>query len=197
MNKVFILCCKPNGYKLPKATDFIGVEKGALYFANEKISQVLAVGDFDSITKVELNKIKANTRTEILPTEKDVTDAEAAILEAIDMGYKDITLFASGPRADHFVNIMALTKKYGITFVNENNRIVYISSEALIKKDDFKYISFIADNKVRFSATGLKWNIENLKMDFNDTFATSNEIKKAFTTVSVKKGGLFVIQSND
>lgn len=197
MNKVFIICAKPNDFVLPKGIDFIGVEKGAAYLASKKISQVLAIGDFDSISKIELNKIKASAKTEILPTEKDVTDAEAAIIRAIEMGYKDITLFATGPRVDHFMNIMALTKKYSITFVNENNRVVYINNDALIKKDEYKYISFIADNKVRFTATGLKWNVENIKMDFSDTFATSNEIKKAFATISIKKGGLFVIQSND
>lgn len=197
MSKVLILCTKPTSFELPKGRAIIGVEKGAAYLASKKINQVYAIGDFDSVNKTELNKIKASTRTEVLPAEKDLTDAEAAIIKALELGYKDIWLYAAGPRADHFANNLALVKKYGITLINENNRIVYLNEEALIKKDGYKYISFIADHKVRFSADGLKYPIEDIKMSSLDTFATSNEIKKAFVNVRVKKGGLFVIQSND
>lgn len=197
MSKVLILCSKPTNFELPKGREIIGVEKGAAFLASKKISQVYAIGDFDSITKTELNKIKAATKTEVLPTDKDLTDAEAAVIKAIELGYKDIWLYAEGPRADHFANNLALVKKYGITFLNENNRIVYIDKEALIKKDHYSYISFIADHKVRFTATGLKYPIEDVKMNSLDTYATSNEISKAFVNIQIKKGGLFVIQSND
>ena len=58
----------------------IGVDGGARVLLDFDIAVDVAIGDFDSISEDDLHKLKKEVpEVYVLPTEKDVTDTEAAL----------------------------------------------------------------------------------------------------------------------
>ena len=63
-----------------KETMLIGVDSGALSLLDMGETPDVAIGDFDSVSSGDLNRIEEKVLTVVkLPTEKDLTDTEAAL----------------------------------------------------------------------------------------------------------------------
>ena len=81
------------------------------------------------------------------------------------------------------------------------NRVRYIErTSELVARGGFKYISLMAADKEAkgVSLEGCKYPLKNAKLTRkNNGFTVSNEILKNCALVNVKKGGLFIIESND
>ena len=162
-----------------------------------------AVGDFDSGNKAELPR-----ETEIieLPAEKDFTDTQLAVDVALEQGADFITIIGGlGGRLDHTLSNLAILQKLwrmGIRamITDGRNRARYIErTSELIPKSHFKYLSLIAadENVKGVSVEGCKYPLKNAKLTRTNQFAVSNEILKNCALVSIKKGGLYIIESKD
>ena len=80
------------------------------------------------------------------------------------------------------------------------NRVRYIrSTSTLIAKSGFNYISLIsADETVKgVSVEGCKYPLKNTKLSRKFQYAVSNEIVGNCALISVKKGGIFLIETKD
>src|SRR5699024_11235539 len=106
--------------------------------------------DFDSINANELKKIRKTIDLDIVPSEKDYTDSELALLDLRDKGYKNIDVYgALGGRLDHeLINIQLLNhpklRDSSIHLRNDKNDICLLTSghhELLASHK--KYVSFI------------------------------------------------------
>ena len=163
-----------------------------------------AVGDFDSGSKNELPR-----ETEIIevPAEKDFTDTELALDVAIERGADYIVIIGGlSGRLDHTMANLSLLEKLWqkgiralITDGKNQARYVERTSE-LIPASGFKYLSLIsADREAKgVSVEGCKYPLKNARLErVNNSFTTSNEILKNCALVSVKKGGLYIIESKD
>ena len=104
--------------------DYIGVDYGAVCCLRQKLPLVLAVGDFDSTTKEELDALKKNCKVHQLPIQKNETDSEEAIRCAMELGYDEIILYGGlGGRLDHeLANLhLLLYRDLPLTLMNEHN----------------------------------------------------------------------------
>ena len=85
--------------------------------------------------------------------------------------------------------------------VNGQNRIRFIrnSGHIVIRDPNFKYFSLIAaDEKVKgVSVEGGKYPLKNKTLERKHQFAVSNEIVKNAALVTVKKGGIYIVESRD
>jgi thiamine pyrophosphokinase len=85
--------------------------------------------------------------------------------------------------------------------VNGQNRINFIrnSGHIVIRDPNFKYFSLIAaDEKVKgVSVEGAKYPLKNKTLSRCVQFAVSNEIVKNAALITVKKGGVYIIESRD
>ena len=85
---------------------------------------------------------------ERFPTHKDETDAELALLRAIDAGADAITMIgATGTRLDHVMgNIqmlkLALDRKVSCQIVDAHNRISMVDKFAELKKPD-QFVKYV------------------------------------------------------
>ena len=86
-----------------KSSFIIGVDRGALILIEHGISPHVSNGDFDSVTKSELEQIKASSLELIqLPSEKDETDTEVALNYLLTKKVSSIKLYGViGGRIDH------------------------------------------------------------------------------------------------
>jgi len=163
-----------------------------------------AVGDFDSGSKSEIPR---DTEIIEVPAEKDFTDTELAVNVALEHGADYVVIIGGlSGRLDHtMANLSLLEKLWGTgiraIITDGKNRARYIErTSELVPNVGFKYLSLIcADREAKgVSLDGCKYPLKNAKLTRSgNSFTTSNEILKNCALVSVKKGGLYIIESKD
>ena len=162
----------------------------------------LLVGDFDSLGK---KNIPSGVKIVELPEEKDVTDTHVAIDAAIENGALQIVIIGGlDGRLDHTLSNLAILRDlfarniYAV-ITDGVNRVRYIrSTSTLLARSRFKYFSLIADDKVvkGVCIEGAKYPLKGAKIERSRQFAVSNEIVGNCAFVSVKKGGVFIVESD-
>ena len=146
MPKVVLVAGRAYQIPLIEHADYYGVDHGAICCMHQQIKMKKAIGDFDSITFDELEELKKNTKVIQLPTHKDETDSEAAILIAMEDGYDEIILFGGlGGRIDHeMVNLhLMLYRDYPLTLMDENNTVKVLSKGTYEVEKTHRYLSFL------------------------------------------------------
>lgn len=168
------------------------------------ITPNLILGDFDSSPKPDVQ-----CDIEVLPCEKAYSDTFECVKFAVDKGYNHISIFgAIGSRMDHtYANILCLDycRKNGVfcEIVNGKNRLSLIEGKKEIKKEyeNFSLFAYLTDCKeVRIKGayyTAGFYNLDALDINLGDQFALSNFVNDEKCEISLKKGVLLLIESND
>ena len=196
---------KENITEHPKADDLtIAADSGYENALALGDSVQILVGDFDSFDKNQ--KIDDKVEVVTVPAEKDFTDTQLAVETAIKRGARDIVIIGGlSGRLDHTLSNLAILKElsdaqiYGL-ITDGKNRVRYIrSTSTLISRSGYKYLSLIADgDKVKgVSVEGCKYPLDNATLTDRYQYAISNEITGNCALVSVKKGGLYIVESAD
>ena len=180
---------KNGGFDVILAAD-AGME--ALY--RDHILPDIIVGDFDSVNPDTLEYFHDKEQIEVcmLNPEKDDTDTEYAIREAIRRGAMEIVVIgATGTRIDQIK----------ISLVDEHNRIRMINQPLTIRKAEQygKYVSLIPFSEKVCGVTlrGLKYPLTDYTMGGFNSLGISNEIVSDEATISFSSGELIVIESKD
>ncbi len=158
------------------------------------------IGDFDSMDlPEEHNPI-------VLPTEKDLTDSEAAFNWAISHGYDYITMVGGlGGRFDHTMgNIGILAKcvkaKIAVKIVDGQNRVYMLRPGVYtVRKEDYPYLGVVSYDKSTkgIYLSGVKYPLEDAIITNDTTFGVSNEILGDTCKLSFTQGMLLIIQTKD
>lgn len=185
----------------------IAVDRGAEFFKEEKIRPHLLVGDFDSISEDTLAYFKEREETRVLryEVEKDYTDTEAALHEAVKKKVKEVFfLGCTGNRLDHFVGNLALLAKALDEGINaylqdEHNKIFLMNEPGVIEKGFGKYISFQGFRGLvkGFGVKGVKYPLWNYNLAFGDPMTISNEFLKERISVTFTEGVVMVMMTMD
>lgn len=187
----------------------IAADKG-LFYAHElgiKVDYVL--GDFDSLPANVLDNYKSEAVIEIFPAQKDYTDTHLAIINAIKLGAGAIYIIgATGNRLDHTMTSIANLKAAydsGVEcYIYDSCNKIYMAGEEsgtiTVKKDNQygNYLTFYPfSENVVFSATGLKYPIDNLFLKQGVSICQSNEIIDNLCKIKVKSGIIIIFESKD
>ena len=162
----------------------------------------ILIGDFDSLGMIpdDVDEVLQ------LPAEKDLTDTQVAVETAIERGADEIIIVGStNGRFDHTLSTLAILEKYHekhipICIVNGQNRVRYIKNSGfIVVRSKYKYFSLIAaDEKVKgVSIEGTKYPLSKKTLTRTHQYAVSNEIVKNAALITVKKGGVYIIESRD
>ena len=179
----------------------IAADSGYLNALKMDFTPDVLVGDFDSLDK---GKVDKDVEIVELPPEKDVTDTQVACRIALESGADQIFLIGGlDGRLDHTLSNVAilrqLCEKRVYSYITDGqNRVRYIkNTNAIIVRSPFKYLSVLADDDVvkGVDIEGCKYPLKNAKIRKDHQFAVSNEIVGNCALVSVKKGGVFIIES--
>jgi thiamine pyrophosphokinase len=184
----------------------IGADRGALWLLANRVTPQIALGDFDSVTRGELARIKKRVeRVLVFPKKKDVTDLELAIDLAISFRPKEVWIYgALGRRFDHAMAAVHLLLKlsshniYG-EIVDNFNKMFVVRREASILKDTrYRYISLIPlIPRVRVTLRGFAYDVTKREFPSDSTLGVSNEIRGPEARIEVHGGAVLVIQSRD
>jgi thiamine pyrophosphokinase len=188
----------------PKADDLtIAADSG---YSNAKTlgdSVQILVGDLDSLDR---SKIDGKPEIITVPAEKDFTDTQLAVETALKRGADDIVIIGGiSGRLDHTLSNLAILKDLSdrgvyALMADGKNRVRYIrSTSTLIARSGYTYLSLIADgDKVKgVSIEGCKYPLDNAVLNDRYQYAVSNEIVGNCALISVKKGGLYIVESAD
>ena len=182
--------------------DIIGVDYGALFALNHQLPLVFAIGDFDSVSAAEFTSIEKHTSDIIkaLP-EKDQSDTELAILEAIKRGYQHILVFGViGTRLDHFyavLHLLAMYRDTQIKIMNPTNRISILKQGRHHLKVEHQYFSLFAYETAVISIKGSKYDVEKRLLNITDRYGLSNEALASEVIVTVISGVVFLFEASD
>ena len=191
-------------HRSPKANDItIAADSGYNNAVKLGVKPAIAVGDFDSFPE---KKIPSDVEKMNVPAEKDFTDTMLAVEIAVEKGAKEVVIIGGlDGRLDHTLSNMSVLellceRNIHATIEDGKNRVRYIKgTSTLIPRSKYKYLSLIAaDEKVKgVSIEGCKYPLDNATLKKNRQYAVSNEISGNVALISVKKGGLFIIESAD
>ena len=166
------------------------------------VPQIL-VGDFDSLGEPD-----APSGCDIVrvPVEKNSTDTHLAVDLAIERGAREIVIIGGlEGRLDHTLSTIAILeslagKRVAATVTNGKCRVRFVrNSGVLLPRGPFKYFSLIAADPIVKGVTieGGKYPLKNARLSRTFQFAVSNEIVGNCALIEIKKGGVYVVESND
>lgn len=186
-------------------SDFIICADGGLnYLDILNIKPNLIVGDFDSADINLLEKYK-NVEIKKYPAEKNFTDTEIAIEEAIACGFNEITIFgATGTRLDHTMANILLIERYikndiSIKIVDNNNYISILNKDITINRKEGYFLSIIPISEYIDGITlkGMKYPLVDVKVNRGSTLCISNEIIAKSAEINIKNGMGILFLSKD
>src|SRR5690625_1519592 len=199
----------PELSKYKKEVDiWIGADRGALTLINQEIEVAYAVGDFDSISELENERIKNTAKTYLrYPAEKDYTDIEIALLKAYELNPTKIYLFGvTGGRLDHgLVNIQLLysivKKSIQGIIVDKYNQVELTTPNhyEVEHHEDYPYVSFIpfSEHVKKLTLTGFYYALDQENISWGSTLCISNKLLSNKGTFYYEEGILLLIKSRD
>lgn len=184
----------------------IGVDRGALWLVQRGVIPDVAIGDFDSVTRTEKKRIHdaSSVYIEYVP-QKDMTDLELAVEEAIRLRATEVHIFgALGRRFDHAMAAVQLLARlgshniYGVIVDNFNKIHIVRRQLTLPKTRSLRYVSVIPMRQsATISLTGFAYNVSRRTFAVGSTLGISNEIINDHATITIHSGVIVVIQSKD
>ena len=201
MKKAILVCGWQNDFPPLFDGAYIGIDRGALLCARKGIRMEFAIGDFDSIDDVDLAKVRLYANEIIvLDPIKDVSDAEAALVETITRGYAEIVLWgALGGRFDHALVNVKLAQRYACLHLLDTQNEVYALKEGihLIYPNEKPYISIFALEESEISLIGFEYPLMNAFFTVDTTLGLSNRLIAKKAQITVHKGKILVVRSID
>ncbi|MBQ8799758.1 MAG: thiamine diphosphokinase [Lachnospiraceae bacterium] len=165
------------------------------------------VGDFDTADASLVEQYEAKCVTLRHHPEKDATDTELAIEDALERGAEELYLLgATGSRLDHtFANVHMLYKVLlrgkKAWIVNENNRISLHREPFCKKKEELfgTYVSFLPffGEVTGIKLSGVKYPLNGATMTAGNSLGVSNECVENSIEVSFTDGYLLMIEARD
>jgi len=206
--KCYIFCSsKIENYEYLKSFDFVSglvICADGGYSHAKKLGLVpdLWIGDGDSL--VSKNVVAKEIMT--FPVQKDNTDTDLAVMEALARGCEEIIILgALGGRLDHEFSHFCLLKKimeHGAKgfLINENNEITMENKSFTVFPNGRKYISFFpfGGDVKNFSVKGLCYEAENMNLVCGEVQASSNCFDgEKCGEISFESGNILVVRSDD
>jgi len=159
------------------------------------------IGDFDSVSKKTLDKLKKNKITQVIyDPDQNKTDLELAIeiLNKIKP-HESIILGALGNRFDHtLANMIVMDKvdkKIKTKIIADNHEIFLVDKKIMLTGKIGEIISIIPLTKVTgLTYTGLKWPLKNAKFNWG-WIGIRNQLIKTRATISLTSGKILVIKT--
>ena len=195
---------KKGGYEI-----IIAADSGMEFLYRKGIDPDIIVGDFDSVDEEILDSFREKEYIEIcvLSKEKDDTDTEHAVREAIVRGAGSITILgATGTRLDHVLGNIALLgigleENVEIELLDPYNRVRMLDHPVTIqKKKQFgSYLSVLPySGRIKgLTITGMKYPLEHFDMDSYSSRGVSNEIVADEAEIRFEEGVVLLIESKD
>lgn len=188
---------------------WVGADLGAVELVKHGIKPALAVGDFDTATKEQLDMVLANSQQSVVdPLKDDITDTEMALRYSIaSFSFSQINVYgATGARLDQFLANLFLVLKPEfkehapkIVLKDRYNEVRFYlpGKHCITKVAEMKYLAFVPLTRVQALAIkDAKYTLEPTNFNVPNSLS-SNEFVSSNVNFSFDSGVVAVIQSKD
>ncbi len=175
----------------------IGLEQGAVKALRAGIRIDLALGDFDSVDAAERQFIEAHAlQVQTHPADKDATDTELAVNEALQHDPQRILIFGGvGSRLDHVFANLTLLRRGPITLITDHQRAIVLEPGTHTFHHPHAYVSFFAIEPIKnLQLEGFRYGLDGYQLLPGDLLCVSNE---GSGTIRFETGVLLVIAADD
>ena len=167
------------------------------------------IGDLDSVSADLVERLgAAGTRIERHPTDKEASDTELALAAAIAAGGTDIVLLGGvgGPRLDHEIANLLLITDPGLAAVDvrlvrgeTTVRVLRGGGTLALERADGGILSLlpVGGDATGVTATGVRWPLGGAVLRMGGSRGLSNELIHATASVSLERGTLLVVQTDN
>ncbi|MCL1903185.1 MAG: thiamine diphosphokinase [Oscillospiraceae bacterium] len=196
MNKCIIIGAGEfDGFRDEYTADYVIAADGGI--DNLQCKADLLIGDFDSA-----KALPADVEQIRFPKEKDQSDLELAVAEAIKRGFNCFYIYgALGKRLDHsLASIAVLTalSQRGCTgyLLGTNEIITAVTNSSVTLKPQFNSLVSVfpaGNNASGVSLKGVKYPLENAVLTNGSTLGLSNEIVGDAAFIEVQNGTLIIV----
>lgn len=139
----------------------------------------------------------------VLPTQKDLTDLQAAWHAACAMGIRKMYLTGcTGGRQDHHIAALQLLEAMADrgcegTILDPDNEISFLTPGAItLQRGGFRYFSLLpVEREITVSITGAKYPLSERRVLRGDSLCVSNEFADDEVTVTLHNGVCWLVQS--
>jgi thiamine pyrophosphokinase len=187
--------------------DFIICADGGGKFAYEQgIIPDYLIGDFDSISQEILFFFMENGVDIIrYPKDKDYTDTEICVNKALELGCIEICIIAGiGSRIDHSLGNIGLLhlagEKGAKAYIVSKNSTIHLCKDYIQlsgKIGDTVSIIPLLGNAKGLKSSGLKFELNNLNIEFGKPIGISNEMTDNKCCIEIANGEILVIKQNN
>ena len=187
------------------ADKVICADSGTRHAMNMKLTPDVIIGDMDS-SSVQFIDFFSKKGVEVIqyPKEKDKTDTHICVEYALDFSTEIILLGATGNRIDHMLaNIsllmLGIRRNIPISIIDNKNYIRMIEDSITLKGNKGEFFSLIPyTEKVEgLSTRGAHYELEDAVMELGNPYGVSNYFEEETVSITIKKGFLLVIKSED
>lgn len=195
---------------LREADRRVGADRGALYLVEQGYDPDMALGDFDSVTEEELERIRSRSRRFVScdPVWKDLTDTEMAMTWAMEQGAQDLVLVGVlGSRLDHsLANVHLLRKalEAGVRcrIVDAQNEVQLMNGQhPLVLHPDHRYTQVsllpLSLEVTGINLSGFLYPLNEATLTIGQSLGISNVLVGEQGVIKVRDGLLLVIRSTD
>ncbi len=181
------------------SADFvIAADEGYLRALENKIAPDLVVGDMDS-----LGFTPKTVATFSVPAEKDFSDGELALRQAILRGFDCIDIYGGwGGRPDHSLfnlHLLKLARDLGATAVlrGDSFDVFYVDGNFFTEASPGDFVSIVPFSETVhiIKSKGLKYPADGAVLTKSDTLGLSNECTENALFISVKEGSALLIHN--
>ena len=183
----------------------IAADSGASVLLKEDIPFDLALGDFDSLKPELFEGIKKDREVITYKVNKDFTDTEAALHEAVNRGAEEVIILGgTGTRLDHLlanVGLLLQGLKMGVkvSLLDNHNEAFLIDGPCSVAPRTGWYLSFLplGGNVSNFTLTGVKYPLKAHELTLGSTLTVSNEFTDEVVRIDFQEGLVLVVISRD
>ena len=183
----------------------IAADAGFTHLKNCGICPDFAIGDFDGMGSSPQN---TKTSVQVFPKDKDWTDLELAVNNALECGAQRLYVFGAlgGKRLDMTLSTMQIMTRVAqqglvVTAIGTNQSCTTICGPAdveflnITELDKSKPISIVAQSDAAsgLNSAGFKWNYSNSTLSNCQTLGVSNELVSDTVSLSVGLGCISII----
>lgn len=190
---------------IQSADRLICADGGTRHVFKMKLVPDVIIGDMDSSSAAYIEYFTGmGVETIRYSSDKDKTDTHICMEYALDFSDEIILLGATGSRIDHMlanISLLKLGVERGIpvSIIDNKNCIRMISDSITLtgsKGDIFSLIPF-TERVEGISTRGAHYELHDAVMELGDPYGVSNYFEEEAVEVSIKKGYLLVIKSQD
>ena len=182
----------------------IAADAGARHCLAISILPQVVIGDFDSLTPAELDKLQElGVRLIRYPARKDFTDLELALKYACEQGADQITILGGlGQRWDQtLANILLLAGSFAqrarVSYIDGSQEIMLIGESQILEirgqPGDTVSLVPIQGNAQGITTCGLEYPLDDDTLEFGTARGVSNVLIGKQATIQLKHGFLICI----